>query len=287
MTGNQLLNVLFGATLLLTSNLLPIGPTSNLNRVVFPISIPPLHHQAGAFRERTIGLLHQQGVIHHDILLREATDTLQISAIVILLAGDLQRGTILLVDTNILRTIEIDALTIGIILQTTIESSLLRTIVDVLEAPPRTITSLLEVPLGRTIISLLVDMVPTSLLRGFSFTMSEFKGYFELFFDLFWVLTHSCVIIFIIYCTFAGGTMNVSSIGPSGTTKPRRTTKFRNQLLTTKCNNHCLNRCLIPLILFINRASLSADRLLIYVRSYRFSQLNSNNTPMSTKDKGR
>ena len=57
----------------------------------------------------------------------------------------------------------------------------------------------------------------------------------------------------------------------------RRTTKF----------NHCLNRCLIRSILFINRAPLpfGDSRLLTYARSYRFSKLNSSNTPMSTNQR--
>ena len=143
-------------------------------------------------------------------------------------------------------------------------------ITNVLEVLIRTIIDVLEAPLNRTITSHL-EVFPMSLLRGLSTTMSKFKGYFELFFDLFWVLIHFYVIIFIIYCTFAGRAKNSSS----GTTKPRGTTMF----------DQFHSRCLILMILFIERASLLADRLLIYARSYRFSQLNTSNMPMSTNQR--
>ena len=71
-------------------------------------------------------------------------------------------------------------------------------ITNVLEVLIRTIIDVLEAPLNRTITSHL-EVFPMSLLRGLSTTMSKFKGYFELFFDLFWVLIHSYVIVFIIF----------------------------------------------------------------------------------------
>ena len=211
MIKNQPLNLLFGASLLLTERNLAVFPIDTLLQRKGTVATLHLaiHPEKGTILPQDANLRVtdlQKGTI----LPGKDAIPLLVKGTILLVGALIMTGTttsisLLIGSTKILRTI-IDvllevplnrAITIIDVLEVplnrtiaiidVLEVPLIRTITSLLEVPlNRTITSLLEVPLNRTIIgllvefprdrtiiSLLVDVFPMSLLRGFSSTVLE------------------------------------------------------------------------------------------------------------------